>query len=396
MSHANWRNVAIGDEAKIIMGNSPPGDAYTEEQIGIPLLNGPTEFTERTPSPTKWTEAGTRFANPGDVLFCVRGSTTGRMNVADQNYAIGRGIAAIRGGVESDTRFIHGAIESSLSTLLSLATGSTFPQITARQLADFVIPWPPDNDRQAIAEVLGALDDKIESNRRLISSQLALLRGHAQAVRAASDKRVPLGELVELTIGGVWGEGAPSAKRDTATRILRGVDVNLLARGDVPNAPRRWVSHREAAGRSLEEGDIVIEGSGDCGRSVCWLDGFSTLFEEKVLYTNFCKRLRPRAPASGIGIWLELLDLKERGRLDDYKTGTAMPNLDVKSLLSGLEVSDLTDEQSDQLLASSRALLSPALRRESLVLASLRDSLLPRLISGKLRVQGFGEQEDAA
>jgi type I restriction enzyme S subunit len=79
------------------MGQSPPGTAYNRTGEGFPLLNGPTEFGTIYPSAIQWTTSPTRFAEPNDILFCVRGATTGRKNIADRRYCIGRGLAALRG-----------------------------------------------------------------------------------------------------------------------------------------------------------------------------------------------------------------------------------------------------------------------------------------------------------
>jgi type I restriction enzyme S subunit len=87
----------LSDIAEIVMGQSPSGDTCNERGIGIPLLNGPTEFGTKHPQPVQYTTDAKKIALSGDLLFCVRGSTTGRMNWADQQYAIGRGLAAIRG-----------------------------------------------------------------------------------------------------------------------------------------------------------------------------------------------------------------------------------------------------------------------------------------------------------
>ena len=91
----------LADVAEIIMGQSPPGSTVAAGRRMMPLLNGPTEIRSLTirHRPNTLREAA-RFAEPGDLLFCVRGSTTGRMNWADQRYAIGRGIAAIRHRVD--------------------------------------------------------------------------------------------------------------------------------------------------------------------------------------------------------------------------------------------------------------------------------------------------------
>ena len=87
---------SLGENAEIVMGQSPPGETCNMAGVGLPLLNGPTEYGSHHPEPLQYTTDTRKRAKPGDILFCVRGSTTGRMNWADREYAIGRGVAAIR------------------------------------------------------------------------------------------------------------------------------------------------------------------------------------------------------------------------------------------------------------------------------------------------------------
>jgi len=161
------RTNAPGDIAEIVMGQPPPGSTVSRDR-GIPLLNGPTEFGSHHPTPAQYTTDARKLAQPGDLLFCVRGSTTGRMNWADQEYAIGRGVAAIRHRHDSALQpFVRGVVEVELPELLAQATGSTFPNVSARQLAEMPYPNLSDAEQQTIAHILGTLDDKIELNRRM-------------------------------------------------------------------------------------------------------------------------------------------------------------------------------------------------------------------------------------
>ena len=166
-SNGRGNEVRLGDVATIVMGQSPPGSTVSDEP-GVALLNGPTEFGPHHPVPVQFTSDPRKFAQPGDVLFCVRGSTTGRMNWADQEYAIGRGVAAIRHTEDPTLQpLLRGAIEVTLPELLTAATGSTFPNVSASQLADTPYPDLSVKEQRAIAHVLGTLDDKIELNRRM-------------------------------------------------------------------------------------------------------------------------------------------------------------------------------------------------------------------------------------
>ncbi len=131
-------------------------------------MNGPTEFGSHHPTAVQFTTNPRKFAQPGDVLFCVRGSTTGRMNWADQEYAIGRGVAAIRHMDDPTLQpLLRGVIELALPSLLVAATGSTFPNVSASQIADIPYPDLSIEEQCGIAHVLGTLDDKIELNRKM-------------------------------------------------------------------------------------------------------------------------------------------------------------------------------------------------------------------------------------
>jgi type I restriction enzyme S subunit len=72
------------------MGASPSGETYNDARIGTPLINGPVEFGEYFAAKSKWTTSPTRLSKVGDLIFCVRGSTTGRRVIADDVYCLGR------------------------------------------------------------------------------------------------------------------------------------------------------------------------------------------------------------------------------------------------------------------------------------------------------------------
>ncbi|MDT3702961.1 MAG: restriction endonuclease subunit S [Thermincola sp.] len=85
------------------------------------------------------------------------------MNWADQEYVLGRGLAAIRHIEGKDYQFfVKGVIDYNLPSLLASATGSTFPNVTRDQLANLEIFIPPPTEQKAIASVLSSLDDKID------------------------------------------------------------------------------------------------------------------------------------------------------------------------------------------------------------------------------------------
>ena len=162
-----WEWVMLGEIAEIAMGNSPPGDTYNEIGEGVPLINGPVEFSNGAFGYTiksKFTTKPTKFCEKGDLLVCVRGSTTGRTNIAAFEACIGRGVAAIRSKVHQP--YINYFILSMRQKIYDLGTGSTFPSISQHHLVTFLVPLPPlAEQRRIVARVdqLMTLCDELEA-----------------------------------------------------------------------------------------------------------------------------------------------------------------------------------------------------------------------------------------
>jgi type I restriction enzyme, S subunit len=163
---------SLGDEATIIMGQSPPGESYNQQGSGAPLLNGPTEFGPVHPVEKQWTTSPTKFCEAGDVLFCVRGATAGRLNLANKEYCIGRGLAAIRGKAgKFDSGFLRYVLANGYATFQSRGVGSTFINISGDELARFPVPALPLVEQRRIAEVLDRAE-ALRAKRRAALAQI--------------------------------------------------------------------------------------------------------------------------------------------------------------------------------------------------------------------------------
>ena len=172
---AHWKIAPFSDIADVIMGQSPEGDDCNNAGCGDPLLNGPTEFGFYSPTPVQWTTNGKKYCVAGDLLFCVRGSTTGRMNWANQSYAIGRGLAAIRHKKDSNFNwFIKAMVDNSLNDILAAATGSTFPNIGKELLNGFYVIIPDETSLQKYGPQGYAIFRMITNNAKEIDSLYAL------------------------------------------------------------------------------------------------------------------------------------------------------------------------------------------------------------------------------
>ena len=159
-----WHWGKLSEVAEIIAGQSPQGEFYNDEGVGTPMLNGPTEFTDEYPIPVQWTTKVTKQCQKGDILFTVRGSSTGRMNFADQEYCIGRGLAAIRPKHDGNIQFLYYTLTRICEMILAEAkgAGTTFPNVSRGDLLKKVILIPTNQNEiiQPIVEIACLIKSK--------------------------------------------------------------------------------------------------------------------------------------------------------------------------------------------------------------------------------------------
>ena len=163
----SWKWVRLGVVTNIQMGQSPPGETYNIRKEGIPLINGPAEFSQGPFGITvlnQYTTAPTKLCKKGGLLLCVRGSTTGRTNVAGYDACIGRGVAALQ-PLYAD-QFVRLFIWSWRDQIIEMGRGIAFPSISRRQIEDLPTPFPPLAEQHRIVgkvDELMALCDDLEA-----------------------------------------------------------------------------------------------------------------------------------------------------------------------------------------------------------------------------------------
>ena len=158
-----WKVEPLGEVAQITMGTSPKGDTYNEECIGTPLIDGPVEFGDRFTKRVKWTTAPNKMSKTGDLIVCVRGSTSGKKVKSDGEYCLGRGVCSLRSKYQTYVDLLFG---SELPNLRAQASGSTFPSWTAPQLQRHPVVSPPPLLMDQFDAIVSAMSDEVFVNAR--------------------------------------------------------------------------------------------------------------------------------------------------------------------------------------------------------------------------------------
>ena len=312
----------------------------------------------------------------------------------------------------------------------SFNSGGSRRAITKGHIESFEIPLPPLAEQKAIAAVLGALDDKIELNRRMNATLEAMARALFQSwfvdfdpVRAKLDGRQPggidaataalfpatfqdstvghmpqgwkvstLDELTSFVIGGDWGATEPTDDETVSCYCIRGADIPSLQSGGIGKMPTRFLKSSSVEKRQLKNGDLVIEISGgsptQCtGRPVLASDALLRNLGKPLVASNFCRIVNLKSPALSKFVYLWLRRLYDSGELFQFETGTTgIKNFAfvIFSEKYPLVVPDLRIAEAFDRAVSPFFAGIQANSHQSRTLATLRDTLLPKLLSGDL------------
>ena len=216
-----WQEKRLSDVCEIVMGTSPPGETYNTTGEGVPLINGPVEFS---PGPfgktvrTKFTTAPNKLCKEDDLILCVRGSTTGKMNIAGFDACIGRGVAAIR--AKEYQPWVNHFISSKTADIYSLGTGATFPNISTSALAGLTLLMPPLSEQRRI---VGILDEAFEG----LATAKANAEQNLQNARALFESHLQ-------TVFTQRGEGWQEKRLDEIAVFSQGVQIGLEAQSTEP------------------------------------------------------------------------------------------------------------------------------------------------------------------
>ena len=136
-----WKSGRLTDIATLIMGQSPKSDSYNEDGMGLPLINGASDFRKDHINPLKYTTDPKRLSEKGDFIFGVR-ATVGNVTYVDQEYALGRGVGVARVKKEEYREILYFQLINGIDYLKSTATGSVYINLTKNDIEgmQFVIP----------------------------------------------------------------------------------------------------------------------------------------------------------------------------------------------------------------------------------------------------------------
>jgi len=284
-----------------------------------------------------------------------------------------------------------------LGTIQGQAIGSSVPGFNLGQLGSLRLRLPSLTEQQTIANILGTLDDKIELNRRMNGVLESMARAifkawfidfepvRAKAAGATSFRSMPQSvfdglpdRFVDSELGEM-PEGWEVVPLDSVCDFNYGKALKAVNRraGNVPvygsNGRVGW--HDEA----LVNGNGIVVGRKGNPGTVVWVH--SHFFPIDTTFYVSSKREEVTLPY--LRYALDYL------RLDSYGSDSAVPGLSRKMAYGlPLIIANGVTISAFEVIFNLLQTFICNCKRESSALANIRDALLPKLISGELRVSG--------
>lgn len=150
----------------VAMGQSPKSEYYNTEKNGYPFLQGNRTFGFKYPTFDTYTTVVTKFAKAGDVIMSVR-APVGALNITPVDMCLGRGVCALR-MKNGNQSFLFYMMKNYVSHLLKRESGTVFGSVNRNDINDLEVDIPEDLEEQKrIARYLEMIDDKIELNNAI-------------------------------------------------------------------------------------------------------------------------------------------------------------------------------------------------------------------------------------
>lgn len=323
----------------------------------------------------------------GDVVFSRVGSVDrcAYIHESENSWLFSGRLLRVRSNeFKVDPRFLsfYFSQESFKETIRMIAVGATMPSINTEILSNVELLIPPLPEQRAIAGVLSSLDDKID----LLNRQKKTLEGMAESIWRKmfveeADTRWGKGKLGDY---GEFKNGINYSRNENGDSEYSILNVRDIVESKYLNASKFekiWVNYDKATPYLLKRGDIVIVRSASPGESLIVLDDF-----ENLIYSGFSIRLRCHDRVNSLFLFLFLQSYKKE--MDMFSDGTTLKNIN-QEILNSIE---LTIPDNDKIKTFNERLLNiynKILLNQTQIksLSNLRVTLLPKLMSGGVRVK---------
>ena len=413
-----WPKVRIGEIAQIVGGSTPSTKDAKNFDGDVPWLTpkdlaGPHDRVvmrgSRNLSRTGLSNCSAKLVPPGTVCLSIR-APIGYVAIAGADISTNQGFRNLILKNDICSEFIYYWLKANTEELERHAAGTTFRELSGSTLKGIHIPLPSFREQRAIAHVLATLDDKIELNRRMNETLEAMARalfkswfvdfdpvrakmegrdtGLPESIADLFPDRLADSECGEIPVG--WKAGRLA---DIATAPRRNVDPAGLD-DEIPyigleHMPRRSIALTawERVGKVTSNKSVFEKGEVLFGKLRPYFHKVGVAPIDGVCSTDIVV-IAPKSTEWSAFVLTCVSSVEFVSYTNQGATGTKMPRTnwptmgDYRIRLPTAPVAGAFENA-----------IRPGLERisanvhESHTLAGIRDTLLPKLVSGELRTE---------
>jgi type I restriction enzyme S subunit len=403
MSFSEWREVKLEDIIEIEMGQSPKSEFYNQTGEGLPFLQGNRTFGDKYPYFDTYCTENKKIANKNDVIMSVR-APVGDLNIAQTQISLGRGVCAMRLKGEQNSNYLFYLMKHNIKEMINRESGTVFGSVNKKDILGLDVKITNNKlEQKAIAHILSTLDDKIEVNNQINKT----LENMAQAIfkqwfvdfEFPNEDGEPYkssgGEMVESELGMIpkgWEvrnlkEIADMKNGVNYGRDQEGKEIKVVNVRDFDGAmlvndyklDKVFLSDKQINDYLLSIFDTIVVRSAKPGETLLVMN------ELDKVYSGFTIRVRAKEDQNKI----YLFNCLRRGMevLNNSSNGTVFKNLN-QQILGSLKI----NLPHNEIINKFNRVIKPLFRKinhlmdEIVVLIQIRDILLPKLMSGEIRV----------
>lgn len=297
-----WEERKLGDEVRIVMGQSPNSKNYTDDPNDYILVQGNADMKNGRVFPRVWTTQVTKQAEKDDLILSVR-APVGDIGKTAYDVVIGRGVAAIKG---NEFIFQNLGKMKSDGYWTRYSTGSTFESINSTDIKEAIISVPAIEEQNKIGSFFKQLDNTIALHQRKLDLLKEQKKGYLQKMFPKNGAKVP--ELRFAGFADAWEERKLSEIVDIydgthQTPIYTDSGVKFVSVENISNLEtKKYISqeayNKEYAKKQAQKGDVLMTRIGDIGTSRV----IET--EEPLAYYVTLSLLKPKKIESNFLSWL--------------------------------------------------------------------------------------------
>ena len=369
------------------MGQSPLSKYYNDSGVGLPFLQGNRTFGPLYPTVDTWTRKATRLALPNDILMSVR-APVGALNIANKEVCIGRGLCSLRAKNEQH-KFLYYLLKNSVVRLVNKESGTVFGSVNKKDIETLKVAIPSVKTQQSISNILSCLDKKIELNNKInenleqqaqvifkswfvdfepfqdgkfVESELGMIPNGWKVAR--------LPEFVEVTYGSAF-QSKYFNKEKKGFPLLRIRDLKT-------RNPQIYTEQELGNQTIIEAGDLVA------GMDAEFIP-YIWLGEKALMNQRVCRFKYKDKTISNLYTYYLLKPSLEY--IQNYKTGTTVSHIgkrDIDNIAIIVPPTSILHDFSN--IVKPILNYKIALANQIRTLTNLRDTLLPKLMSGEIEV----------